>query len=535
MLISGIFSAVVIILMLVDYQRKNVLASQTENSLARLRVSITADPEAQILKENFANLEVAYRRLLFVNDTQNSMGVTLIFIFLSVLLFSSALYIQTSATALKMPDKNLKLKISASKKYFRLSLCFLAFSSVFTSILFYINLSPKASAPQKSIAYTSLENLDKNWTSLRGSRNDGISRNIKISPDVKLKELWKAEIDLQGYNSPLCYDDKIFFSAANESVKAIYCYSQEDGKLIWKSEFKTPVKSVYDDQSSPAPSTMSVDESRVYAIFPSGELFVCDKQGKTLYSKNFGTPEILYAYASSLIVCEKYLIVQMDLDEKRTLFVLDCANGNEIWKRENGGATSWSTPTIVEHNSEKLLCIASCASVEVFELKTGKLLWKNECLGGEMAASMTYSDGKLYVANDGVAAYALNITNGEIIWKNDEIVLPSVASPVCVGNELYIFSSGGTVTRLDCATGKLISEKDNSEGFYSSPIFVGETVVACDNAGKFFLFKASSDVNFDTPAFDFKTLIYATPAFAADKIFVRTESNLFALKIGGGN
>ncbi len=528
--ISAFFTLVVLTLMLADFLRSYTALANAEPALDAMRLQITQTPENEILKKEFASLELVYRRAYFVDKAQAQTGSVLIFLGLAVFLSSLALYSQTAQKKLEIPDKDsLKSKNLTAKKFRRILL-----GAVLLLVLaLFVNLMlPKKSLPKiLEASYASLEELDANWTSLRGSRNDGIARSFALDKDAKLELEWKTEIPLQAYNSPLLFGDKIFFSGADDSVRSTFCYSALDGKMLWRADLKTPAKSNYDEQSGPAPSTMSTDGRRAYAIFPTGELLCTDYEGKILYVKNFGMPEILYSYASSLLVCGKELVVQMYLEKTKVLYVLDSATGQEIWKYEGATDASWSTPTLALDGERRVLCVSSCGGIEAFDLSDGAKLWSLPCFGGEVATSLSYGDGKIFGASDGSVALAVDLKEGKILWQNDALILPSVASCLYVNEELYLFSSGGTVSRVNAKNGELIKEYDCDDGFYASAINLGGLIIAQNNAGAMFAIKPNSDIDLTKPIYKFDEASYASIAASSSKIIVRVGAYLYSFKI----
>lgn len=529
-LISGVFTLFVAVLMLSDHLRAKGAFASAEPKLDAMRAQITKTPEDEALKRDFSRLELVYRRAYFVNDRQFQTGSTLLLAGIGVFFAMCVTILQTAPVRPEMPEKDALKERAASDARFRKILLGTAALGVLGLAAYFLAPGGKESAPPPP-AYAALEEIDANWTSLRGPRNDGVARNFSMAPGSRLEEAWKAEIPSPGFNSPVAFGDKIFLSGATAEARSIFCYSQEDGRLLWRADATGPAKSNYDDQSGPAPSTVTTDGMRVYAVFPTGELVCASVEGKLLYVKNFGTPEILYAYASSPIVCGRELVVQMYLEKTRTLYALDSATGREIWKSEKGADTSWSSPSLVTAGGRKIVAVSSCSGIEAYDLETGAELWRQNCLSGEVAASVTAHDGKIFAASEGASALALDALDGKILWQNDSLILPSVASPVFAGGELYVFSSGGTVSRVNAESGELVREYDCDEGFYSSPVSLGESIMSFNNGGKMFLSEAGDGFSLGEPAADFGEAVYASPAFSNSMVFVRVGSALHGFKI----
>ena len=532
--VFAVFAAVISALMISDYINAKRLIKDVDSTLLEMRDSITKSPNDENLKSDFVRLELLYRRAVFADADTRKVGLSLLFFSLFAVAVSSAILIQKREPKLEPPNANsARERLGASALFRRVAAgaFLLLLCAGLGVILLNYAWKSRGSKSELRAQFAELKELDKSWTSFRGPRNDGLARNADFSGVKGLEKAWEVELWGDGFNSPLCVGDKVLVASADENTRSILCFSKNDGSLLWRADSSAKLKSNYDEQSGPSPSTMACDGFRAYAIFPTGELICSDMSGKVLYVKNFGTPEILYSYSSSLLICGNSLIVQMDLEKTRTLYALEASSGAILWKCENGKDVSWSSPSLVEFEGEKYVVTANCKSVEAVNLKDGKVKFSTECLSGEMATSIAFGDGILFVANDNSAASAIDFKTGKVLWSNDSIILPGVASPVYSDGELYVFTSGGTVSRVEAKTGKLIKEYESMAGFYSSPIIVGGKIVACDNEGKLFLLDVKSDMDFESPAFDFADTLYATPAIAADSLFVRAGKKLYRLNL----
>ncbi len=378
--------------------------------------------------------------------------------------------------------------------------------------------------------YSTQEELYANWTSLRGAANDGIARNFTLPENTKISQVWESPLDIDGFNSVVQFADRFYVSGEKAGARVVKAFDVETGNMIWEKSLTAKVETNYDEQTGPAPSTMSCDAHRAYAIFPSGELVAYTKEGELAWQKKFDLPEINYGYASSILLTEKALIVQMSLDESNIIYALDSASGEELWQASSEvHSASWSSPSLVDFEGKKIIIALTSAEVMAIDLDTGEILWQNECMGGEVASSASYLNGKVYVGNENVAAFAFDVFTGEILWENSSVVLPSISSISVDDKAMYIYSSGGTVTVLNIEDGEPIYELDVDEGFNSSPLVIGDKVLACDLVGKIFVTKQGAEIA--DSVYDVGEPINATPALVGDKLLLRLESKILCLKV----
>ncbi|MBL8231905.1 MAG: PQQ-binding-like beta-propeller repeat protein [Bryobacterales bacterium] len=110
--------------------------------------------------------------------------------------------------------------------------------------------------------------------------------------------------------------------------------------------------------------------------------------------------------------------------------------------------------------------------------------------------------------------------------------VPNVASPVLAGDVLYLFKEGGILTSVRAADGTVLKEGRIGTGVgpvYSSPVAAAGRLYIANQQGKVFVLKAAAEwevlaVN------DLGEDCFATPAMAADRLFVRTANTLWCLR-----
>ncbi len=187
--------------------------------------------------------------------------------------------------------------------------------------------------PEKKLSeYPSEEEIIGNHPSFRGPGGNGISyrKNIPISWDATTGDnvVWKVEIPLHGYNSPIIWEDKIFVSGANSAQREVYCIDRNSGKILWTGEVKdiegSPATSpeVTEDTGQAAPS-LTTDGRRVYAIFANGDIIAFDMEGNRVWARNLGDPNNHYGHSSSLMLYQNVLIVQYDIKKSPKVMGLD--------------------------------------------------------------------------------------------------------------------------------------------------------------------------------------------------------------------
>ena len=392
-------------------------------------------------------------------------------------------------------------------------------------------------APQVGQTFQSAQRaaMKSNWPSLRGPGGIGHAQmdDAPISWDVESGEgvLWKAEVYVPGFNSPIVWNDRIFMSGADEEGQEVFCHDTSTGEELWSVTIESAVElpEVSEDTGYAAP-TMATDGTLAFAIFASGDLVALDFEGKVIWQKNLGVPDNPYGMGSSLMADPERVYVQYDHSDEQNVIALDGATGKEVWRtaREH---ISWASPILIETEFGMQLVLNDEEHVTAYDPASGKQLWQVTCLGGEVAPSAAFNGADIvFVANEYAQASALKLSDGaaELLWQYDEY-LPEIASPVATEKYAFIATTAGDIVCLDMLTGGVKWEQEFDEGFNSSPILVGNKVYAIDIEGVVHIIDAEAETFHEIAAIEMGAPIYTTPAFVDNRIYIRSDETLFCI------
>ena len=385
------------------------------------------------------------------------------------------------------------------------------------------------------------EHILKNWTSFRGPGAYGHTPHANPPLIWSAKEgrniLWKTKIQKHGMSSPVIWEDRLFLTGADDSTRQVYCFETGTGRLLWQHDVDDIPGSPPDgklpdvlEETGFAAPTATTNGRYVAAIFGTGELVCVNMKGERIWAKHLGIPKNHYGHASSLISHRNMLFVQYDQKDNSQLLAFDLASGNPAWQVKRGDI-SWSSPILIDNKGRMELILTNSKAVDSYDPKSGKLLWRVDCLDGEVAPSAAYADGVVFVANEGAIASAIDIGNHgsepKILWQWDE-ALPDAASPLANEDYLILPTGFGVVSCLDGKTGKVLWEQEFDDGFYSSPVLVNDRIYIIDLSGTMQIFRmddkfeqlGTSKIGEDA---------YATPALVGDRIYIRGVTHLFCI------
>jgi len=386
-------------------------------------------------------------------------------------------------------------------------------------------------------SFPSLEEIKNNWPNFRGPEGIGIAYNTNVPTKWNGKSgeniLWKTEIPTQGYNSPIIWGKKIFLSGADRQTQVVYCIDADTGTILWQKELNdipgTPENKprIMDDTGYAAP-TMAADGTRVFVIFGTGDLACLDFEGNRIWARNLGVPDNHYGHSSSLITYQDLLLVQYDQNTGGHLIALKTETGDLVYDQTRDIEISWASPIIVNTGNRYEVILNSNPDVISYDPKTGKELWRVNCMYGEVAPSLAYADGIVFAVNEYAKLAAIKLEGTpEVLWESD-YDLSEVASPLTVKDFVFVAASYGTVSCFDSKIGERYWFHDFDDGFYSSPILVGDNVYLMDMTGAMYIFKADKEFNLGNKC-ELGEEAVTIPAFMHNRIYIRGFKNLYCI------
>lgn len=394
--------------------------------------------------------------------------------------------------------------------------------------------SPKKTEPSKTISEQTLKN---NFPSFRGYGGNGVSfkENLPLHWDGPSGEnvLWKTEIPLHGYNSPIVWEDKVFLTGANDERQEVYCFNGNTGVLVWTAVIDnipgSPAVSpeVTPDTGHAAP-TMCTDGTHVYAIFSTGDVVALDMSGSIVWARNLGVPRNHYGHSSSLLTYEDKLLIQYDHSNEAKVMALNTQTGETLWSTARKVKVSWASPVLVNTGSQMELILNADPLVASYNPETGEELWQLKCMMGEVGPSVVYADGVVFAMNEYASLVAIQLgEQATILWEDDEF-LSDVPSPVATDQYLFVATSYGVLVCYDAKTGEKYWEQEYDDGFYSSMMMNGDHIYLIDKRGITHIFKASN-VFEEIAASPLGEAVYTTPAMGDKSIYIRAEKHLYRI------
>ena len=416
------------------------------------------------------------------------------------------------------------------------------------------------------------------WGQFRGPEGNGVNTKAKLpvtwgEADIR----WTADVPGGGWSAPIQAGKKIFlttavseevgrpkgfgrgvasmgsFSRAKPPSEAvafeIHCLNFEDGTLLWKQvvESRKPKHKIHPSNTY-ATETPATDGQHVYVYFASIGVVACfDLDGKEVWKREIGSfpSGNGFGTGSSLALADGMVYIQCDNDESSFLVAMDAKTGNDAWRVEREGRTSWSTPVLWSNKTRKELVVCGSGFVTSYEPKSGEVLWNLTGMGGSFTSSPATDKDRIYFGNSGpgsrgplVAVKAgasgdIDLRAGEaeqdgLAWSVRSAG-PGMASPVVVNGYLYVVSSG-ILGCYDAETGDRVYRERLPEmsSAASSLIGTADHVYILGEQGKTAVVKVGQDYELVAENL-VEGLFWSTPAVVENQLLLRSATQLYCI------
>ncbi len=383
------------------------------------------------------------------------------------------------------------------------------------------------------------------WMRFRGPVGSGVAQfdELPLTWDTESGEniLWQTKLPLPGANSAIIWQDRLFVTGADGERREVYCLDAHTGERLWTVPVAEgqhcPLERVHGMTGYAAP-TGTTDGERVYECFPTGHVLALDFDGNVVWQRRFDFSEDIYGHASSLVLDDDLLYVQIDLGKpeigKSHMVALDPGTGETVWDIDRPVQGSWTTPIIIRANGRKELVTSAKPWVIAYDPASGEEYWRARCIEGDSAPSPIYAGGRVYVANIYAELTAIlpggsgDVTGTHIDWSVPGI-FPDITSPLSNGKLVWTLATSGVLGCYDAATGAEQYTERLRPRFRASPALVGDRVCLIGEAGEGVVFSTEPEYE-RVGGGSFGEAVYSSPAFAHGRMYVRGTEHVFCIE-----
>lgn len=416
---------------------------------------------------------------------------------------------------------------------------------------------------------------DSNWPAWRGPEGSGVSaeKNLPEEWAADKNVLWKTPVAGRGHSSPIVWGKRVFLTTAVEGevvpgAKAavhmvngkewahpeslgadrkhtfkVVALDRDSGKVLWETTAweGTP----YDNRhrkSSYAASTPATDGKLVFSFFGAEGLYAHDMNGKLAWKADLGKLGTGgMGTGTSPVVHENLVIIQADEEDGVNSYIVgfDKKTGKQVWKAPRKVQASWTTPLLVNTGKRTEMITLGNEFVIAYDPATGKELWRSKGVDSNAIPSPVASREMVYVSAGYPVKTAFAIRLGgsgdltgskEIVWTYAKGTA-YVPSPIYYDGYFYLTTDRGILTCLDARTGEVKYEGGRipvPATFTASPVAYDGKLLLTSEDGDTFVIKAGPKHEVIRTN-SIGEPVYASPAVADGKIFIRGEKHMYAI------
>jgi outer membrane protein assembly factor BamB len=335
----------------------------------------------------------------------------------------------------------------------------------------------------------------------------------------------------------------------------LYCLDLETGAVRWKREFHSgrPPGGRHRKNSFTS-ETPVTDGRQVYVYVANLGLYAYDFSGRQVWKTELEAYPVYLDFGTggSPVLHDGRLVIVNDNEKQQFVAAYDARTGTLRWRteralREKDGPprqSGWTTPYVWSHGRRtEIVTIGPTAAVS-YDL-AGKELWR---LSGMSIAPVPspFAYGDLLFVDGGQtrALYAIRAgasgdislpegktAHGPVAWSVERAG-SYIPTPVAYDGGLYVLYDKGVLARFDAKTGaQSYKERIDPEAgaFTSSPWAYDGKIFCLSEEGKTFVVKAGETFQL-LHANPLGDLALATPAIVGDRLLVRTEKTLYAIR-----
>jgi len=561
--VSGVLSLITVGLLLLNFYKGTIVEPRLEEQWEQLKTEVRNNPNDEELLSRVRELDLVMRTNRVRQDDFSRRGGYLLLGGLTVFLVSLKGSVQLRKK-LPRPEKQGDIRGLQVREMVwgrRASTVVLTVLGSWLLIVAFLPALDFSRAVSVVASYPSMDEIAQNWPRFRGLEGAGISayNNVPTEWDGKTGKniLWKSRVPLPGHSSPVVWGDRVFVSGADKKSRQIFCFDALSGTLLWDGSLVNPGAfsgeplELDEGTAGYAAPTPVTDGRRVCAIFPTGDIGCFNFDGRLLWSRNLGLPDSIYGYASSLEMYQDMILIQYDQgyaeDEKSAVLALDFQTGRTIWETKRPVSGSWTSPIVVQIDSEFQYITCSNPFVIGYDPKSGQEIWRVECLGPDVAPSAIYANGLVFAIEPYVAVYAIgpqirgDSQEAEVVWIGEDDI-PDITSPVSNGQLLFLLTTYGMLTCYDITDE--VSDKDRIDNqqrirpklweqeldteFNASASLVGDKLYLLSTKGVMIIAQAGRSYK-EIVRCELGEECYASPAFADGRIYIRVVENLYCI------
>jgi len=440
-----------------------------------------------------------------------------------------------------------------------------------------------------------------NWPSFRGPGASGVAAGSELPVTFSAPDgeglVWRTAIPGLAHASPIVWGDRVYVTSAVSDAPpqrflaqlpdsrewltdplphrwVVMALDKSSGEILWeRTAAEGTPRTGRLRKGSFNNSTPATDGTHVVAWFGSQGLFCYDTEGNLLWQVDLGTTEAGWFFdpasqwgtASSPIIHDGRVIVQVDVRGGAFIAAFDVEDGSELWRAPRDEISSWATPTVVETATRAEVVTNGGRAIRAYDAASGEQLW-SLMPSSEIAAPTPIFTGGLifvgagYLPTQPLYAVApggsgdISLPEGgtrsrQIAWSTADGG-PLLSTPIVVGNFIFLLSRDGTLSCFDAGSGlpmfrqKIVADEEPEPAdpadptaqaapakppltFTASPVAADGKLYIASDQGDVYVVEAGPILRLSATN-PIGEAVFATPAISDGMLLIRAQNHLFA-------
>lgn len=385
------------------------------------------------------------------------------------------------------------------------------------------------------------------WPQWRGPQRDGHVTGSAWPGQLDtnhVQQLWRVELG-PSYSGPVVVGDRVFTTETKDKkFEVVTAFDRKSGKQLWQAKWEGALSVPFFAKSNGdwIRATPACDGERLYVAGMRDVLVCLDaKTGTELWRVDFvkklDAPVPDFGFVCSPLVDGDAVYAQAGA----SVVKLNKRTGEILWRalQDKGGmwGSVFSSPVIATLGGQRQLVVQTREKLAGLTLDKGEVLWVQpvEAFRGMNILTPVVHEDILFTSTYGGKTIGFKITQADGKFTAKESWTHKsqgyMSTPVVVDGVAYEHLKSQRVMAIEIATGRELWTSVESFGKYWSLVANGDRILALDQRGFLYLFRANRE-KFEL--LDQRKLTkeetWAHLAVAGDELFVRELNALTAYR-----
>lgn len=385
---------------------------------------------------------------------------------------------------------------------------------------------------------------DQDWWQFRGPD----CRNVVAAATAPVewtldRAAWRVEMPGRAVNGVIVVGDRIIATSSSgieQNRLHVWCLDDATGQVVWKRSFQATGRTATHPLSSIAAPTPASDGEFVYCLFASNDLICLDLNGNIRWIRALGLehPSAFddRGLASSPIVAQGTLVVQIACQGDSILVGIDSATGVDRWSHALAPTTAWTSPATMSLAGQEFFLVQTSDQLQIIEPVSGAIRWAHRAAGNLIPSPVADGD-RVYLPTGGQLA-SLRVTPGETEltshWQEQRLG-PGSGSPVVADGRIYVIRSSNVLTCGSAEDGTVQWQlRLKGSRMWATPLLVGHHLYLVSVEGLVQVVDVRGEQGQLVAENDLTEETLGSPAFARGNLYWRTVNSVIKVSSQGG-